>query len=173
MIIAVGGVNIEKGIFFVVYIGHNGLTRQIYYAELTPIKLRMYLADGKVQKSKSIKLKKFPMDPNEKSLEDKDWRYISYLVTAFVDKKLVEHLRNDLPPIITMNISQLKFIVCLQKIEGKEGVYNIFDFFKTEMSLVYENEAGEKLPISQYAILQADDLLKADNIRYDVLLPSF
>lgn len=368
-------------VFFVVYIGHNGLTRQIYYAELTPIKLRMYLADGKVQKNKSIKLKKFPMDPNEKamiffqclencqkqasfsnaqllsleelksqgvlegitvpvstvggidpktallknevyiyakirgsaipqpieavperlvmretrdsqiyvgerlfystvnvikdattittvlgesfsikvskndetvnvnykssyklrtlivdldfllsyiesghfqwdgvdfpfdykdtdftnfkvdeekarleyakkivtmldllgckkdlnikSLDDKDWRYISYLVTAFVDKKPVEHLRNDLPPIITINISQLKFIVCLQKIEGKEGTYNIFDFFKTEMSLVYENEAGEKLPISQYAILQADDLLKADNIRYDVLLPSF
>lgn len=112
-------------------------------------------------------------DLNIKSLGDKDWKYIDYLVTALVDKKPVEHLRNDLPPIMTIDIVELKFIVCLQKIEGKDGTYNIFDFFKTEMSLVYENEAGEKMPISQYAILHADDLLKADNIRYDVLLPSF
>ena len=55
-------------VFFVVYIGHNGLTRQIYYAELPPIKLRVYLAEAKEQKSKSIKLKKFPTDPNEKAM---------------------------------------------------------------------------------------------------------
>lgn len=30
--------------FFVVYIGHGGLVKQIYYCELPPIKLRMYLA---------------------------------------------------------------------------------------------------------------------------------
>lgn len=44
------------------------MTRQIYYAELTPIKLRVYLADAKEQKSKSIKLKKFPTEPNEKAM---------------------------------------------------------------------------------------------------------
>ena len=112
-------------------------------------------------------------DLNIKSLGDKDWKHIGYLITALIDKKPVEHLRNDLPPIMTIDIGELKFIVCLQKIEGKEDAYNIFDFFKTEMSLVYENKAGEKMPISQYAILHADDLIKADNIRYDVLLPSF
>lgn len=112
-------------------------------------------------------------DLSIKSLTDKDWKHIGYLVTAFVDKEPVEHLRTNLPPIMTMGVGELKFIVCLQKIEGKDGTYNIFDFFKTEMSLVYENEVGEKLPISQYAILHADDLIKADNIRYDVLLPSF
>ena len=112
-------------------------------------------------------------DLSIKSLTDKDWKHIGYLVTAFVDKEPVEHLRTNLPPIMTMDVGELKFIVCLQKIEGKDGTYNIFDFFKTEMSLVYENEVGEKLPISQYAILHADDLIKADNIRYDVLLPSF
>ena len=112
-------------------------------------------------------------DLSIKSLKDKDWKHISYLVTALVDKEPVEHLRTDLPPIMTIDIGELKFIVCLRKIEGKDGTYSIFDFFKTEMSLVYENEAGEKLPISQYVILHADDLIKADNIRYDVLLPSF
>lgn len=112
-------------------------------------------------------------DLSIKSLKDKDWKHLGYLVTALVDKKPVEHLRPDLHPIMSIDISELKFIVCLQRVEGKDDTYNIFDFFKTEMPLVYENEAGEKLPISQYAILHADDLIKADNIRYDVLLPSF
>lgn len=112
-------------------------------------------------------------DLNVKSLQDKDWKNISYLVTALIDKEPVEHLRTDLPPILSVDIGDLKFIVCLQRVDGKNDTYQIFDFFKTEMSLVYEKENGDKRPISQYAILHADDLIKADNIRYDVLLPSF
>lgn len=38
---------------------------------------------------------------------------------------------------------------------------------------MYENDAGEMLSISQYVILHADDLVKADNVRYETLLPSF
>lgn len=54
-------------IFFVVYIGNNGLTNKIYYAELLPIKLRVILAQAKSQQSKSIKLKEFPTDNNHKA----------------------------------------------------------------------------------------------------------
>ena len=54
-------------VFFVVYIGQKGLRKQIYYSELPPIKLKMYLAEAKGQKTKSIKLKKFPSDSNEKA----------------------------------------------------------------------------------------------------------
>lgn len=54
-------------VFFVVYIGYNGLTKQIYYAELTPIKLRILLSEAGKQKHKTIQLKKFPDDPNQKA----------------------------------------------------------------------------------------------------------
>ena len=107
-------------------------------------------------------------DLSIKTLKNKDWKHLDYLVTALVDKKPVEHLESDLPPIIGIDIGTLKFLVCLKKVEGKVETYNIFDFFKTEMSLVCENDSGEKIPISQYAILHADDLIKYDNIRYDV-----
>lgn len=112
-------------------------------------------------------------DLSIKSLKEKDWKHLEYLITALVDKKPVKHLRSDLPPIMSIGVGELNFVVCLTKVEGKEDTYNIFDFFKTEMSLAYENESGEKIPISQYAILHTDDLIKSDNIRYDVLLPSF
>ena len=53
-------------VFFVVYVGHEGASTQIYYAELTPIKLRLYIADAKTQKTKNIKLKKFPACDSKK-----------------------------------------------------------------------------------------------------------
>lgn len=46
-------------VFFVVYIGHDGLAKQIYYAELPPIKLRVYLSDAKGKKLKISNLKNF------------------------------------------------------------------------------------------------------------------
>lgn len=112
-------------------------------------------------------------DLNVKTLTQKDWQNINYLVKAFVDKEPISGLKDDLPPVLSIDVGSLKFIISLAHVENKQGTYEIYDFFKTELSLVYENLDGEKLPISQYAILHADDLLKADNIRYDVLLPSF
>ena len=123
-----------------------------------------------VQALNSLGCKK---DIKIKSMTQKDWLHLGYLVRAFVDKEPVSGLKTDLPPAMSMDVGNLKFIICLAHVEGKPDTYEIYDFFKTELSLVYDNQDGEKLPISQYALLHADDLLKADNIRYDVLLPSF
>lgn len=112
-------------------------------------------------------------DLSVKSLTDKDWKHLKILVTALVDRKPVNNLQVDLPTLTTIKVADLVFVICLQKLENEDNTYNIFDFFNTELLTAYENCEGEKLAISQYAILHADDLCKADNIRYDVLLPSF
>lgn len=52
---------------FVVYIGNIGLTNKIYYAELTPLKLRKLLDEAKEQDSKTVHLKEFPADNNKKA----------------------------------------------------------------------------------------------------------
>ena len=54
-------------ILFVVYIGNGGLTNKIYYAELTPIKLRQLLTEAGEQGSKVVYLKPFPFDNNKKA----------------------------------------------------------------------------------------------------------
>ena len=54
-------------VLFVVYMNACGTATQIYYAELTPIKLRFELNNAKTQKSKTVKLKKFPDDGNKKA----------------------------------------------------------------------------------------------------------
>lgn len=112
-------------------------------------------------------------DIDIKTLKDQDWKNLDYLITAFVDKEPVANLKEDLPGILTVPIGNLKFLLCCENIEGSKGTYRLFDFFKTDLTLVYENSHGDKLAISQYAILHSDDLIKTDNIRFDVLLPSF
>lgn len=67
----------------------------------------------------------------------------------------------------------LKFVVVLRKHEEKDGVYSLFDFFKYECMVAYEDEKGDKHQTSQYSILSIDNLLEANNLRVDVLLPSF
>lgn len=55
--------------FFVVLISPSGRRKQIYYAALLPIKLRLMLSDIKDnQKTKSFELKKFPDDNNRKTM---------------------------------------------------------------------------------------------------------
>lgn len=112
-------------------------------------------------------------DIDIKCLTDRDWQNIHYLVTALVDKKPVSGLKEDLPSILSIPVGGLKFMVFLQKVDGQKGTYRIFDFFKTDLELVYENLRGDKVQISQYALLHADDLANVDNVRFDILLPSF
>ena len=54
-------------VLFVVYIDNKGESTKIYYNELTPIKLRKILKEKKKKKSKTIHLKEFPNNSNEKA----------------------------------------------------------------------------------------------------------
>lgn len=55
--------------FFVVYISPDGRKKQIYYASLLPIKLRIILSDLKEgQKTRTFELKKFPEDNIKKTM---------------------------------------------------------------------------------------------------------
>jgi len=106
-------------------------------------------------------------------LSIKDGHNLERLITAFVDKQPVANLKPDLPRIIKLSVGTLSFALCLQACEEIKNTYNIYDFFKTEMSLGYDGIDGERLPISQYSILHAEDFLAVNNIRFDILLPSF
>lgn len=53
-------------VLFVVYVNEKS-QKKIYYAELTPIKLRFLLNGAKEQKTKTVELKSFPEDGNKKA----------------------------------------------------------------------------------------------------------
>jgi len=107
-------------------------------------------------------------------MNDEDWRNLNRLTTAFIDKKPVDGLKDDLPPVCCMKIGKLRFILYLKKCEnGKKVLYEIYDFFKMDLSVVYENKDGQTFPISQFSVLHTNDFLTLNNIDFDKLLPSY
>lgn len=112
------------------------------------------------------------IDINE--INDKDWRILNCLLTAFLEKKPVKGFKEDLPPVIFLKIGKLKFAIYLKRCEEK-GTYEMYDFFKTDLSFAFEdrNNTGKMLPISQFSILDESDFLTLSNMNFEVLLPSF
>ena len=115
-----------------------------------------------------------PADIDINDMEAEDWRNLDRLIEAFIDKKPVSGLKENLPPVCCMKVGRLRFALYLKKCEGVDtGKYQIFDFFKTELSVAFDDENGNKLPISQFCILHTNDFISLSNINYDVLLPSY
>jgi len=106
-------------------------------------------------------------------LKAEDWDIIDYLITAFIEEKPVIGLRNDILPIFCVDIANLKFALCIEKVDGCQGVYNLYDLFERENKVIYTGGNGKKYAISQYALFSCDDLIKISNIKFDKLLPSF
>lgn len=110
------------------------------------------------------------IDINE--LKDNDWKTIGKLVSAFADKKPIA-IKNPPPTVFKCSVGDLAFILLSKPVDGQDGEYYLYDFFSTELLLVYENELGEKLQTSMFSLLKADDYLCANNIRFDVIVHSF
>lgn len=111
-------------------------------------------------------------DIDVKTLSDNDVKNINCLIKAFVDKEPVSGMRGDLPNIGYLKVVDLNFLLCFMP-EKDAGSYRVYDFFRMELSLYYESQDGNNHSISQYVLLHSKDFLKADNIRYETLLPSF
>lgn len=113
-------------------------------------------------------------DININDMQPEDWRNLNRLMVAFIDKKPVSGLKHDLPPVCCVKVGKLRFVVYLKKSGGtNSGKYEVYDFFKTEFSVAFDDKDGNKLPISQFCILHTQDFLTLSNMDFDVLLPSF
>lgn len=112
-------------------------------------------------------------DINLASLSDRDWRNIDTLINGLIDKEVVSGLREDLCSVMPVEIGELTFFIFLEKETEEKGKYRLYDFFQISRTFLYKNSTGKNCPISQYAVLGAEDLLKAENLRLDKLLPSF
>lgn len=112
-------------------------------------------------------------DLSIKDFKAEDFRNLERLYAALIENKPASGLKEDLPPVCRMKVGDLSFAISLTPIEDDKTTYVIKDFFNSEVLLTYQGENGTRYPISQFAILEPDDLLKVDNINWSVLLPSF
>ncbi len=116
----------------------------------------------------------YDRDIDLKKLTSKEESYLSMLVTAFIDQKPVKILQNEhdkqnkIDPISKMSIGEATFALIFKPCAGKIGMYEIYDFFAEELRTTYRGSI-----VSQYIVLQAEDLCCLNNLKVEVLLPSF
>ncbi|MBE6635990.1 MAG: hypothetical protein E7617_07330 [Ruminococcaceae bacterium] len=107
------------------------------------------------------------------SLGINDNANLSLLKIAFIDNKPVSGLVENIPTINRITIGNLNLILLFTPKEYEPTTYLIRDFFATDILVKYESKRGDDLPVSQYGLLTVEDFVKADNLKYDVILPSF
>ena len=111
-------------------------------------------------------------DINLDELDAESEHNLDHIIDAFVDCLPITGLRKDLPPVVVMRIGKVKFLLCPKALD-KEGTYELVDFGDTEVSYVVEDTEGNRWQVSQYSILNAENMLSLSNIRFERLLPSF
>lgn len=143
------------------------ITRKKYQDSLSLKKKNISALQKKVVKA--LDLLGCSEDLDISNLKDEDLRNLNYLITAFVDKKPVKGLKNDLPSIACIKVGKLRFAVCLEKCE-EAGTYEISNFFEIDFPIAIQDETDKEkmLPISQFALLETNDLLTLSNIKYDI-----
>lgn len=112
-------------------------------------------------------------DINIGKLSKGDWINLDRLIYGLIYKKPIKVKLENLAPVQLFNVGELKFAICLTPDKNVADTFYLSDFFKTEMPACIELESGETVFISQYFILKKKELNCLDNIRYEVLLPSF
>lgn len=111
-------------------------------------------------------------DINLKDMNAKDWRNLHRLISAFLDREPVSGLKENLPPVVCMNVGKLRFAIYLKKCK-EAGTYEMCNFFKADIPFVLGNDECDKFPVSQFYLLHKNDFLTLNNIDFDALLPSF
>lgn len=106
-------------------------------------------------------------------LSNSDWLNLDRLVRGLIHKKPIKIKLENFSPVQIFNVGKLRFAICLTLNDKEKGTYYLSDFFKTELPTCIKLESGEIISVSQYLILKKNDLNNLDNIRYEVLLPSF
>lgn len=122
--------------------------------------------------SKALNLFGVDSDLDIDIMTDKDWANCARLVQAAIDKQPVRGLNRELNNILVLDVANLHLALVFEKTD-EEGTYNIYDFFKTRFDVAVKDENGEKIPVSQYYLLQKSQYVTLSNIQYDTVLASF
>ncbi len=121
---------------------------------------------------KTLEKLRFYGDLNLKEMNEEDYRNLSRLTDAILYKKEVNHLKDNLPPILSLRIADKSFVVVLEKNEKELGTYKMYDFFNKDVPMIISVE-NQKKPITQFAILTNGDLSEIANMDFEKISNAF
>lgn len=148
-------------VLFVVYMNDSGTATQIYYSELTPLKLRFELNDAKDQKSKTVKLKKFPEDGNKKATIFLNCLQNCQKQASFTDAKLY-------------SLEELEKTGLLESLTIPLAGAGVFDpkiLLMTSEAYLYANIKGSSIP--QPIELLPKEIFTSEEVSNDVVIDGY
>ena len=106
------------------------------------------------------------------TLSNEDWRNLERLTQATLDGKTVSGLRDDLLPIMAMNVGPLRFGVELTHVEGVQGEYRLHHVQDCKDIVWSAPDHSEAFPVPNCAIFKPDDYVTLSNIKHEQILPA-
>lgn len=148
-------------VLFVVYMDASGITTQIYYSELTPLKLKIILNEAKKQKSKSVKLKKFPEDGYKKATIFLNCLQNCQKQASFTDAKLY-------------SLEELEKTGLLESLTiplAGAGVFDPKTLLLTSEAYLYANIKGSSIP--QPIEILPKEIFTSEVVTNDVVIDGY
>lgn len=97
-------------------------------------------------------------------MNNEAWAITRMLITAFVDNEVICGVKQDLLPVIFLEISNLYIVLATEQTKEK-GCYLLKSFQETSIP-IYIDRCGEMHPVSKYSIFQKKQFAELSNIDF-------
>lgn len=121
---------------------------------------------------KVLDILKVNKDIEWENLSTQEKRDLQTIIKAFVYNELVYNLRDDLPPVCTIQLQNIKLLLGILPSTSESNawqIYNVFEYPARHNVQYKKTKDSKALPTSIYTVLKPDDYISIDNIDYETL----
>lgn len=143
--------------------------------EITSEELKIFESSIlQIEKIKCVlEVLRIDQDINLIDLSVQDKKSIDLLYRGLIEKKPIRLVEKNIPMVSMFKFAGLTVLIVFTVINVETNEYEISDFFRTKISVAYEDDQGVKWPISQYNIFNSERYLQIDGLPYNELLISY
>ena len=112
-------------------------------------------------------------DVNINELSKEDRGRFNQLINVLIRKNSISMPFNTPHKILKMKVASFVILLFAKRIDEKNNLYNVSDFFSSNLTFFYEKSTGAVLRTSFYSYLSREDYMQISNIRYNQILDSY
>ena len=112
-------------------------------------------------------------DVNINELSKEDHGRFNQLINVLLRKNSISMPYNTPYKILKMKVASFIILLFAKRIDEKNNLYNVSDFFSSNLTFFYKKNTGAALRTSFYSYLSREDYMQISNIQYNQILDSY
>ena len=112
-------------------------------------------------------------DVNINELSKEDHGRFNQLINVLLRKNSISMPYNTPYKILKMKVASFIILLFAKRIDEKNNLYNVSDFFSSNLTFFYKKNTGAALRTSFYSYLSIEDYMQISNIQYNQILDSY